>query len=239
MGNPDLFRQLQRIGRGSHLILVVFDLDGTLVDSLRDLADSVDELVAALGGAPLGPERVAAMVGEGAGTLVRRALEARGLEQHAPAALEQFLEIYHRRLLDHTVAYDGVREALLHASLAARLAVLTNKPRVAAERLLQHLRLAEIFEVIVGGDGPFPRKPDPTGLRALMAQTAATATLLVGDSPVDAETAFAAGCAFAFARYGFGASRFADRPPETSFILDRPSDLAALLSRFAAQASGM
>lgn len=238
MGDAYVVRHLQRIGGGARLILAAFDLDGTLIDSLRDLADSVNELLMVLGAAPLGAGRVASMVGDGAGTLVRRALEARGLEHDRSAALAQFLDIYDRRLLDHTVAYDGVREALHQASLVARLAVLTNKPRAAAARILHHLQLAEPFDILIGGDGPFPRKPDPAGLREAIAQTGATHTVLVGDSPVDEQTARAGGVAFVFARYGFGAKRFGPASPDTSFVLDRPSDLAAVLGRFAAQAAG-
>jgi phosphoglycolate phosphatase len=110
---------------------IAFDLDGTLVDSVGDLAASASELVSALGGRSLSQDEVALMVGEGAGLLVRRALAAAGLDPDTPGALPRFLEIYDRRLLDTTVAYDGVTEMLLMASRRARLSVVTNKPEAA------------------------------------------------------------------------------------------------------------
>ncbi len=212
--------------------LVVFDLDGTLVDSARDLADSANELVVAFGGPPLETDAVASMVGDGAAILVRRALAAAGLDADPRMALERFLEIYDRRLLSHTVAYPGMREALSLASRRARFSVLTNKPERHTLRLLEHLRLHEFFDEVIGGDAEYPRKPDPAGLRALMSRAPGLPTLFVGDSPVDADTAEAAGCAFAFARYGFGAIRFGADLPSTSFVLDHPRDLAWVLDRF-------
>jgi phosphoglycolate phosphatase len=215
---------------------VAFDLDGTLVDSVGDLAASASELVTALGGRPLHEGEVALMVGEGAGILVRRALSAAGLDPNLPDALARFLEIYDRRLLDTTVAYDGVPEMLLLAGRRARLSVVTNKPFAPSQQILEALGLAHYFEVLYGGDSAYGRKPDPAGLRA--AAAAAEHVMLVGDSPIDYLTAQAAGCAFAWARYGFGAGRFA-MPPETPYVLERPSDLAAVLDRFSAITSGV
>jgi phosphoglycolate phosphatase len=219
--------------------LVVFDLDGTLVDSVRDLAESANELVVALGGTPLSVRSVAGMVGDGAGMLVRRALSASGVDADPQRALERFLEIYDRRILAHTVAYPGVPEALALASRRARLAVLTNKPERHTLRLLDHLQLAAFFDEVIGGDAPFPRKPHPAGLQALMTHAPGLPALFVGDSPIDAETAEAAGCAFGFARYGFGAVRFGASSPATSLVLDEPRDLAAVLDRFEALNTGL
>lgn len=212
--------------------LLVFDLDGTLVDSVQDLAESASELVVSLGGRPLEVDQVGQMVGEGATLLVRRALSAAGLDADTPGALDEFLRIYDRRLLNHTRPYEGVREALALASLRARLAVLTNKPLKPARRVLEGLGLAEFFHDVIGGDGPYPRKPDPAGLRALMTGCGLRPTLMLGDTPFDAATAAAAGCAFGWARYGFGRPRFSEDPPDTPYILDRPSDLAGVLDRF-------
>ncbi|HEY3886725.1 MAG TPA: HAD hydrolase-like protein, partial [Vicinamibacterales bacterium] len=101
---------------------VAFDLDGTLIDSRRDLADSANALIVERGGAPLDVESVTRMVGEGAGVLVRRALAAAGLSADDPAALPRFLELYNERLLVHTRPYDGIPDALdaigAHATLA-------------------------------------------------------------------------------------------------------------------------
>jgi len=215
---------------------IVFDLDGTLIDSVGDLAASASELAMTLGGRPLNQSEVATMVGDGAGLLVRRALSAAGLNPETPNALPRFLEIYARRLLDTTRPYQGVPEALAIASRRARLTVLTNKPQEPTERILDALDLSKYFDAVVGGDGPDGRKPDPRGLRALA--RGSSAVLLVGDSPVDWQTAQAAGCRFAWARYGFGSVRFDGDHPDTPYVLDRPADLAEVLDRFSAVISG-
>jgi phosphoglycolate phosphatase len=216
-------------------MLVVFDLDGTLIDSVGDLAASASELVTSRGGRALDAGEVATMVGDGAAELVRRALARAGLPQDAADALPQFLEIYSRRLLDTTTAYDGVAPLLTHLSRRARLAVLTNKPLEPSLRILDALHLRPYFDEVLGGDGPVARKPDPAGLRSLGREQAAM--LMVGDSPIDWATAEAAGCAFAWARYGFGAARFVE-PPNTPYVLDRPADLVAAFDRFTAVAAG-
>lgn len=218
------------------MLHIAFDLDGTLVDSVADLAAAASELVTSLGGRPLSQDDVAMMVGEGAGVLVRRALTAAGLNPETPAALPRFLEIYGRRLLDTTVAYDGVPAMLQLAAGRARLSVLTNKPLAPSQRILDALGLAGYFDLVLGGDSGYGRKPDPGGLRA--AAAAAPHVLLVGDSPIDAMTADAAGVTFVWAQYGFGARRF-DAPPGTPYVLQRPSDFAAVLDRFTAIASGV
>jgi len=145
------------------------------------------------------------MVGEGAGLLVRRAMRAAGRGERAHA-LERFLEIYDQRLLNHTRLYDGIADVVRGARAHARLAVLTNKPIAPTERLLTALGLRDVFDEVVGGDGPFPRKPDPAALHAMMtsAGASAAATLLVGDSPIDFETARRAGARCCLVSYGFG-----------------------------------
>lgn len=170
--------------------LIAFDLDGTLVDSRRDLADAANELIAELGGAALAEEAVGGMVGGGAALLVRRALEATGLEW-SPAAVARFLEIYDTRLLNHTRLYDGIADVVQHARRHARLTVLTNKPLAPSERILEGLGVLALFDEVIGGDGPHGRKPDPAGLLAMMAAAGAGGeqTLLVGDSAIDHETA--------------------------------------------------
>jgi phosphoglycolate phosphatase len=185
--------------------LIAFDLDGTLIDSRRDLADSANQLIEELGGQPLTEEQIGGMVGEGAGLLVRRALKAAGRVDRAHA-LERFLAIYDQRLLNHTRLYDGIANVVRAARAQARLAVLTNKPTVPTERILVSLGVRDAFDEVIGGDGPYPRKPDPAGLSAMMASAGATArdTLLVGDSAIDLETARRAGVACCLVSYGFG-----------------------------------
>jgi phosphoglycolate phosphatase len=218
-------------------MVIVFDLDGTLIDSVEDLAASANELATSLGGRSLDLAEVAAMVGDGASILVRRALDAAGVDAETPGALARFLAIYDRRLLDRTVVYPGMREALALASRRARLAVLTNKPLAPSIRVIEGLDLARFFETIIGGDGPYERKPQPGGLLSLIGAEPGAA-LLVGDSPIDWQTAQAAGCPFVWASYGFGAARFGDQKPDTPYTLGRPSDLVAVLDRVAAMASG-
>lgn len=207
---------------------IAFDLDGTLVDSVGDLAASASELVTTLGGRALDRDEVALMVGDGAGLLVRRALAAAGLAADTLGALEHFLAIYDRRLLDTTAAYPGVAEMLLLLSRRATLSVVTNKPLSHSRRVLEGLGLLSYFEAVIGGDGPLGRKPDAAGLRSVA--RGAEHLILVGDSPVDWQTATAAGCDFVWARYGFGAARF-ETPPETPYVIDRPADAAAVLDR--------
>ena len=187
--------------------LYVFDLDGTLVNSRRDLADAANELVMECGGAPLDEERIGRMVGEGAARLVARVFEASGLPQPADA-LARYLAIYEGRLLNHTRVYQGMADVLDALGRRAQLAVLTNKPVAPTRRILAGLDLAHYFpeSAVIGGDGPFPRKPDASGLRHLSAQAGVpvSTTLLVGDSAIDLQTARNAGAAICLAEYGFG-----------------------------------
>jgi phosphoglycolate phosphatase len=212
--------------------LVVFDLDGTLVDSLQDLTDASNELLAEYGAAPLAEEAVGAMVGEGAATLVARLLHARHLEVPRDDALARFLALYDRRLLNHTRPYDGIPEALEEISARAKLAVLTNKPLAATNRILSGVGLRDRFGWVLGGDGPHARKPNPAGLHAIAEWAAhpVAETVLVGDSAVDVETARNAGARVCVARYGFG---FRNCPPDLlrgdELVADDPRQLGRLL----------
>ena len=209
--------------------LFVFDLDGTLVDSLRDLADSASELIVSCGGVALEPDTVARMVGEGAATLVSRAFAAARVQQ-PPDALSRFLAIYDTRLLNHTRPYEGTADTLKLLSSRASLAVLTNKPLAATRRILEGLQLSVFFNVdaVIGGDGPVPRKPDPSGLQSLCdrAGVAPADAVLVGDSQIDWQTARNAGTAICLARYGFGFREFPrDLLNGRERLIDRPVDL--------------
>jgi phosphoglycolate phosphatase len=214
--------------------LIAFDLDGTLIDSRRDLAESANQLIEELGGQPLTEEQIGGMVGEGAGLLVRRALKASGRGDRG-RALERFLEIYDERLLDRTRLYDGIADVVRRAGAHARLAVLTNKPTAPTERILAALGLRDAFAEVIGGDGPYPRKPDPAGLGAMMASAGAIArdTLLVGDSPIDLETARAAGVACCLVSYGFGFRQELRTPKPDVRIADDAAGLAQAIDEFA------
>ncbi|HSG01258.1 MAG TPA: HAD-IA family hydrolase [Vicinamibacterales bacterium] len=214
-------------------MLVVFDLDGTLIDSVRDLAESTNEVVVSYGAEPLPPEAVAAMIGDGARKLVARALAARQLTAPVDEALERYFAIYDRRLLNHTRPYAGVVEAVRELSSRGPLAVLTNKPEAPARRLLEAFDMADRFGWIVGGDGPFPRKPDPRSLLHVMLEAAVSAeeTVLVGDSAIDAETARRAGVRLCLARYGFGSARGPIPTDPHDLIVDDPGDLVRVVGQ--------
>jgi len=194
---------------GDVLRLIAFDLDGTLIDSRRDLAESANELIAELGGAPLSEDAIGNMVGEGAGLLVKRALDAAGLD-HPPHALTRFLQIYDTRLVQHTRPYDRIIEMLHDAGARASLGVLTNKPTKPTERLLEVFAIRDLFHSVIGGDARYPRKPNPDGLLAMMALTGASPehTLMVGDSAIDYETACRASVRSCIVSYGFGFRAF-------------------------------
>lgn len=206
---------------------IVFDLDGTLVDSARDIAAAASELVESLGGSPLDVATVVPMVGEGAALLVERALRHASLDPATPGALDRFRAIYGRRLFDHTRPYEGIPEVLALLTRLGRLAVLTNKPGDASHQLLEGLGLRGFFAEVIGGDGGHPRKPDPSGLRALLDRCGGHG-LMIGDSPVDAATARAAGCPFLLAAYGFGAAKFGDAIPSQD-VAHHPRELVSLV----------
>jgi phosphoglycolate phosphatase len=207
--------------------LVVFDLDGTLVDSRLDLAESTNEMLGTYGAPALPVDRVVLMVGEGARTLVERALAAAGLDPAEPEALSRFFEIYARRLLVHTRPYDGIDAALARLGAAGPLAVLTNKPRQFTDRLLAAFDLTRHFAQVIGGDSPLGRKPDPAGLQALMREhgTDAGRTWLVGDSMIDVETARRAGTRMCVVLWGFGHLRGDLALDGTEAVARTPSDI--------------
>ena len=210
-------------------MIVVFDLDGTVIDSARDLAESIGELLEHYGSPPLPLAEVVEMVGEGAPVLVRRALARAGLSAAPEAALGQFMQIYDRRLLDHTIAYPGIVESLSLAVRRGPLAVLTNKPLGPSIGILEQLGLRGFFSRVIGGDSEYGRKPDPSGLRALQALAPGDRAVMIGDSPVDYKVAVNANCPFVFARFGFGATKFGDTPPETPYVIDHARELDRVL----------
>ena len=215
--------------------LIVFDLDGTLIDSERDLADAVNALLAERGGDALPLSAIGSMVGDGAVVLVRRAFDAARLPID-DLALPRFLELYDARLLNTTRPYPGIVEALETIGRHGVLAVLTNKPLRHTERLLEGFDLTRFFADVLGGDGALPRKPDPAGLRHLMSAHGVipSRTVLVGDSMVDANTSRSAGTKFCLARYGFGARMIgaATAPDaEARTPAGIPDAVSALLSR--------
>ena len=210
--------------------LVVFDLDGTLIDSAGDLAQAMNATLARLapGTPPLPLTTVRRFIGNGAGVLVARSLQAVGLEVRPEDALPVFLDCYRSRLLDTTRLYPGVSETL--DQLAGRtLAVLSNKPGDMSRTILQGLGVAGRFARIWGaGDVP-ARKPDPAGLQRLMAEldASATETVLVGDSAVDIQTGRAAGVRTVGVSYGLDPESLQHAAPDV--VVDDARDLARVL----------
>jgi phosphoglycolate phosphatase len=204
--------------------LYVFDLDGTLIDSRRDIAESANALLESCGADPRPEETIGRMVGDGAATLVARAFATTGIEPPTDA-LDRFLAIYETRLLRYTRPYPQMPTVLETLSARTPLAVLTNKPLAATRSILAGLNLARYFddEAVVGGDGPFEKKPDPRGLRHLISRVGvpSSTTLLVGDSVVDWRVARAASVPVCLARYGFG---FVDFPVSALGPGDRTID---------------
>jgi phosphoglycolate phosphatase len=185
---------------------LVFDLDGTLIDSRRDITTAVNRMRAELGLPPLALEQVVTMVGEGARRLIERALPER--PDQVDQALSRYLEHYWEVCLDTTRPYPGITGML--AALAGRypLALLSNKGEALSRQILDGLRLTRFFREILGGDSLATRKPDPAGLRLLAERLGIPPErlLLVGDTWIDAETARNAGCAFVLVEWGFSRS---------------------------------
>jgi phosphoglycolate phosphatase len=215
----------------SKVRLVVFDLDGTLVDSAQDLATTVNDALArvAPGRPPLPLEVVKAFVGDGAAVLIQRTLRHAGVSLPKEQVLPVFLECYRRHLLDTTRLYPGVLEAL--DQLADRtLAVLTNKPGEMSRALLAGLGVASRFARIWGPEEAGGRKPDPGGLRRLLAElrTEPGESALVGDSDVDVRTGRAAGVRTIGVTWGLNPASLLAEPPDRTIddirVLQRTLD---------------
>lgn len=209
--------------------LLIFDLDGTLVASERDLAESVNAARAGMGLGPLATSLIASYVGQGVNVLIRRALgeEASGAEVDQAVGL--FLNHYREHMLDHTVPYRGVTEAL--EDLRGRtLAVLTNKPVAFSRHLLEGLGLARHFVEVYGGNSFEQKKPDPVGVVRLMGSTGTDArcTLIVGDSDTDVLTGRRAGVWTCGVTYGLGSHTLGSAPPD--LLVDDLRELARLLN---------
>ena len=198
--------------------LVIFDLDGTLVDTAPDIAGALAAALADVQVAPPPLEQVKEMVGDGARELIRRALARAGVEGDVEALLARFLAHYRAHVSDRSAAYPGVETAL--ATLAAAgvtTAVVTNKPGDIARRLLSDLALAGQFRRVVGDGDGYPRKPDPAAARALVdaAGTRPERTVIVGDGVPDVRTARALGARAIAATWGYTpAERLAAESPD-------------------------
>ncbi len=202
--------------------LLIFDLDGTLIDSRLDLANSVNATRAYMGMGPLPHETVFSYVGNGAPVLIQRALGPGASAEDQERALHFFIRYYHDHRLDDTVLYPGVADTLdALAGAGVTMAVLTNKPVRISEAICEGLNVARHFVRVYGGNSFAQKKPDPVGILQLIRETGAAParTLMVGDSSVDIETARNAGVKSAGLTYGFQPESLQAVPPD--FLLDQ------------------
>jgi phosphoglycolate phosphatase len=184
---------------------LIFDLDGTLIDSKQDLIHSVNAMLRELGRQELAEETISGYIGHGAPQLVARALGDGCTERERQRALQFFLSYYELHKMDSTRAYPGVAETL--EKLAGMpMAVLTNKPVRISVRILDEIGLSKYFRAIYGGNSFETKKPDPQGAKTILREFGAEPreALLVGDSEVDVQTARNAGTLAAAVNYGFG-----------------------------------
>jgi phosphoglycolate phosphatase len=204
--------------------LFVFDLDGTLADTREDLAASLNHALDFLGRPPLDLETVTSYVGNGARTLIERALGSDANPERIEAGLDSFVQDYREGCLRKTTLYPGTA-ATLEGLRSKHLAVLTNKPLYHSRKILAALGLEHYFLSIVGGDTLPSKKPDPAGLHTILQASgvAPERTLLIGDSAVDIETARAAGVTSAFVTYGF--SPDAEREARPDHVLSSLREL--------------
>ena len=208
---------------------LLFDLDGTLIDSKRDLVQSVNATLRELGRAELPEDLVASYVGSGAPVLISRALGGTASPDQQQRALQFFLAHYADHKLDFTREYPGVRETLKKLR-GVPMAVLTNKPVNISVRILEGLGLAEFFRAIYGGNSFATKKPDPLGANAILSEMgiAAAQAAMVGDSEVDVQTARNAGMISAIVNFGFGTHDREMYPAD--IYLDRMEELLPLVS---------
>ena len=219
---------------GSKLKLLIFDLDGTLVDSRLDLIQSVNAMLQHFRRPELPGDAIASYIGDGAPMLVRRALGDPDDERIVEEALEYFLAYYRVHKLDHTHAYPGVKEAL--ETLAnqngseRRMAVLSNKPVNPSRAIVDALGLGEFFIRVYGGNSFHTKKPDPTGVYTLLEETGVRSqeAIMIGDSAIDVITGRNADLWTCGVTYGFAPHTLDDAPPDV--VIDTPADLVHLFA---------
>jgi phosphoglycolate phosphatase len=215
--------------------LVIFDLDGTLIDSRLDLVHSVNAALRHIGHPELPDDVIASYVGDGAPILIQRALGGEAVDEAiVRRGLQFFLSYYREHKLDHTTVYAGVKEALaaIRGTSKGRprsLAVLSNKPVVPSRAIVEALGLGP-FVQIYGGNSFATKKPDPEGARKLLEENGVRPeeTVIIGDSHVDVETGLNAGLWTVGVSYGFAPHTLRERPPDV--LVDTPGELAQVFS---------
>ena len=213
--------------------LLVFDLDGTLIDTVPDLANALNEVLREHGYAPFPPREVQVMVGDGLPALLARGFAARGAEAAETAtALPRFLSLYDANAANLSRPYPGVTETLVDLRRRGyRTAVCSNKAERAALVVLNGLGLLPLFDGIAGGDHFAVRKPDPGHLLGLIAELGGQPerAAMIGDNENDAAAAHAAGVALVLMRYGY--ARIDPARLDPAALLDRFTDLPLALER--------
>jgi phosphoglycolate phosphatase len=226
--------QFQRQFDPHQIKLLIFDLDGTLIDSRLDLIHSVNAMLKHLGRPELPGDLIASYIGDGAPMLVRRALGDPRDEGVVKEGLEHFLAYYRVHKLDHTHVYDGIKEMLSairnSTGISRQMAVLTNKPVVPSRAIVEALGLAEFFIHVYGGNSFSTKKPDPHGAQTLLRDTKSRPdqALMVGDSSVDVITGRNAGLWTCGVTYGFAPHTLCEAPPD--LMVDKPHELAELFA---------
>ncbi len=211
--------------------LIIFDLDGTLIDSRLDLINSVNAMLRHFHRPELPGEVVASYVGDGAPMLVRRALGDPEDERFFTDALEFFLSYYREHKLDHTRVYDGIPEALQQIrsnGTQRKMAVLSNKPVNPSRVIVEALGIGDFFLRVYGGNSFETKKPDPLGVATLLkeAKTDPSHAMIVGDSSVDVLTGRNAGIATCGVTYGFAPHTLCEAPPDV--VVESPQELREL-----------
>lgn len=219
---------------GGKLKLLIFDLDGTLIDSRVDLVNSVNAMLRHFKRQVLPPEIIATYVGDGAPMLIQRALGDPNDKTFLSQALDYFLSYYRVHKLDHTHAYPGIPEALAalrqgQNGAPRRMAVLSNKPVNPSRQIVEALGLKPYFDQVYGGNSFPTKKPDPEGARKLMeeADVAPEETMIIGDSSIDVLTGQNAGAWTCGVTYGFAPQTLQALPPD--LLVDSPPELAQAL----------
>jgi phosphoglycolate phosphatase len=206
-------------------LLIIFDLDGTLIDSSKDLAIAMNATRQYLGMAPIDPSLIYSFVGNGVRVLLQRALGDEASHDQLSEALEFFLAFYHAHAVDHTHTYPHIRETLEQLHSKHRLAILTNKPVEISYKIVKELEIEKFFFRVYGGNSFPEKKPSPIGIEALMEEVGASPAdvLMVGDSSVDVETARNARVKSCGVLWGFQPDSLTESGPD--MLIRYPEDI--------------